>query len=186
MTDSKQGCVVVVVGPSGSGKDTLLKAAHAHFEENSQVTFARRVITRPCDPKSEIHDSVSQELFLQQREAGAFSISWQANNLYYGIPADVHDDVAQGKNVIINGSRAAIPEFRKQFSSLRVISITVAKDELFDRLKNRKRESIEEIEARLVRNDRLGELSGEDVSTIDNSGPRGSSIPEFISLLEAL
>jgi ribose 1,5-bisphosphokinase PhnN len=39
--------VILVVGPSGAGKDTLLRAAREHFAAVPSLGFARRYITRP-------------------------------------------------------------------------------------------------------------------------------------------
>jgi len=46
--------LVLVVGPSGAGKDSLLKAAREEFRGDPRIGFARRVITRPADPDGRI------------------------------------------------------------------------------------------------------------------------------------
>lgn len=185
MCIKKSGHLIVVVGPSGSGKDSIIKGAQKHFISNSRIEFVRRVITRECDPASEVHDTVSEALFEKQQKSGEFSVWWQANGLYYGLPVQVFDKIDQGQLLIANGSRAAIPEIRSKFKSLSIVHIVVSEDVLMMRLANRKRESEEQIKKRLERNRTIKPLDGDDVVTIDNSEARESAIAEFISLIES-
>lgn len=186
MTHRNSGCLVVVVGPSGSGKDSLLHAAKAHFSLHEHVQFVKRVITRECDPQSEIHDSVTHEEFLVQKQQGAFSIWWQANGLYYGLPASVHTQLNAGKLLIVNGSRAAIPEFRQRFTELAIVSVNSSASVLAERLTRRNRESHDDILKRLQRNERLAPLSGSDVTHIENNGELAVATSEFIETLNTL
>ena len=48
-----KGLLVVVVGPSGAGKDTLMRAAAEHFEGRPDVHFVQRAITRPAEAGGE-------------------------------------------------------------------------------------------------------------------------------------
>lgn len=183
MNAQKMGRVVVVVGASGAGKDSVIRAAKKYFETDDRIEFVRRVITRECDPSTEVHDSVSVEEFKQHELRGDFSVCWQANGLHYGLPAAMHADMVNGKILIANGSRAAIDAIRSSFANTTIVHVTVSEDALQLRLERRKRESADEIQKRLQRNKTIAPLKGDDVITIDNSGERHVAIDEFIKLI---
>lgn len=48
--EKRTGTLVVVVGPSGVGKDSLMDIARRHFSGRDDVRFVRRTITRPQTP----------------------------------------------------------------------------------------------------------------------------------------
>lgn len=183
--NSKQGRLIVVVGPSGAGKDSILKAALLHFENNARVELVRRVITRECHPGSEVHDSVNEEQFYSHRKQGDFSVWWQANDLFYALPISVNHKLQQGQLLIANGSRAAIDDIRSKFEQLTVVNITVSEGVLAERLERRNRETAEEIKKRLARNKTITALEGDDIVNIDNSAARDTAINEFIALIES-
>lgn len=163
------GRMIVVVGPSGAGKDTLLQFAAEHFQENQRIRFVRRVITRAASAGGEEHDSLSEEAFHALRREGRFAVSWAAHGLNYGIPRDTLDDLAAGRCVIANGSRSALPLFRSAYAHLVVVNVTARPDILADRLLARGRECREDILARLKRSS-LSVEGDYEVETIDNSG----------------
>jgi ribose 1,5-bisphosphokinase len=146
-----QGTMIVVVGPSGAGKDSLINGARAYFRDDPRVGFVQRVITRAADGETEDHQSVSMSEFAAMETAGMFAVWWQAHDLHYGIPARTIDEVSAGKTLIVNGSRKALSRFTPAFPSLAVIEVTARPDVIAERLKLRGRESGEEIERRLTR-----------------------------------
>jgi phosphonate metabolism protein PhnN/1,5-bisphosphokinase (PRPP-forming) len=138
--------LLLVVGPSGAGKDTLLDAARAALADDARFRFVRRVITRPADAGGEAHEAVSDAEFA----ARDFALQWQAHGLRYGIPADVAEDIARGRVVVANVSRGVIAEAASRFP-VRVVEITAPPELLATRLLARGRESAEDIAARLAR-----------------------------------
>jgi len=114
--------MVVVVGPSGAGKDTLMALAAKHFRGRPEVHFVRRVITRHTHAGGEQHLAVSDQGFASMEQAGSFAVWWEAHGLKYGIPAEVSVSLAQGNLVIANGSRSALHHFKAVFPRLKVIT----------------------------------------------------------------
>lgn len=185
-----QGRMVVVVGPSGAGKDSLMAYARHHFAgvstaEGRAVHFVQRVITRPADAGGEDHLPATPTQFDDMRAAGRFAIDWDAHGLSYGIPEEVHSWLSDGGVVIANGSRSVLPQFREVFPQLTVVNITARPEVLADRLEARGRESREDILQRLQRGS--PDISGDyPVVTIDNSGALDEAGRHFVGAIEAL
>ncbi len=142
--------LILIVGPSGAGKDTLLNGVRELVGEHSGMRFVRRVITRPGDMGEEAHESVTEQAFELREQAGDFALSWRAHGLRYGIPSDVSFDVARGRIVIANVSRAVVAEAAATFP-VAVIEITAAPETLRERLEERGREDAADVARRLSR-----------------------------------
>jgi len=50
-----RGTLVLVVGPSGAGKDSVIGALRQRLAGDDRVAFARRVITRAVEEGGEAH-----------------------------------------------------------------------------------------------------------------------------------
>jgi ribose 1,5-bisphosphokinase len=144
------GRLIYLMGPSGSGKDSLLDAARERLAACGCV-IARRVITRSAEAVGEDAVGVSPAEFDQQEAAGAFALSWRANGLAYGIPRQIDDWLAARQDVLVNGSRGYLPQARERYPELLAILLQVDEAALRQRLQARGRESAEQIEARLAR-----------------------------------
>ena len=115
--------LVLVVGPSGAGKDTLLNAARAALASSPGFVFPRRVVTRQAVAALEDHDSVSEAEFAAASAAGAYALSWSAHGLSYGLPARLIDDLKAGRTVVFNSSRAMVAEAQAKFPGTRVVLV---------------------------------------------------------------
>lgn len=142
--------LVLVVGPSGAGKDTLLDATRAALAGDARIRFVRREITRPPTPGGEAHLPVSPADFAARREAGHYALWWEAHGLSYGIPATIAADLAAGRRVVASVSRAVIAEAATRFA-VRVVEITAPPAVLAARLASRGREDVADIARRLQR-----------------------------------
>lgn len=177
-----EGRLILVVGPSGAGKDSLLDAARSGLAGDERYCFPVRDITRPADAGGEQHQAVTPAEFASRRAQGAYALSWEANGHGYGIPASIGAALAAGQTVICNISRAAVPEARRMFAHLLVIVVTASIPVLAKRIAARGRESAAEIEARLARAAQPLP-DGDDVMVIDNDGPLDSAVAAFLTAI---
>lgn len=173
--------LILVVGPSGAGKDTLMDAARATLGADPHFRFVRRDITRPEAAGGEAHRAVSEAEFAARAAAGAYALSWRAHGLGYGIPADIEPDLAAGRVVIANVSRAVLADAARRYPT-RVLQITAPPDVLAARLAARGRESAEDIAARIRREVALPE--GLDVATVQNDATPAEGAARVVAVLK--
>lgn len=175
--------LVLVVGPSGAGKDTLINAAKAALAGDARFVFPRRVVTRQAVAALEDHDSVTPEEFALRQANGAYALSWEAHGLRYGLPATIGDDIVAGRVVVMNGSRAMVGAARQTFPGTVVILIEASPEVRAQRLAGRGRETAAEVAERLRR-----EVPA-DIPTairVNNSGAVAAGISRFLAALRAL
>lgn len=177
-----KGRLIYLIGPSGSGKDTVLDAARDALTERG-VRVAKRVITRSAEAVGESADAVSPEAFEELERGDAFAMSWRANGLAYGIPAQINHWLAAGDDVLVNGSRGYLPEARQCYPDMLVVLLSVRPEVLRQRLLKRNRESLEQIEARLARNARF-EDSLDELFLVDNSGDLNESVNKLLRIID--
>ncbi len=133
------GKLILVVGPSGAGKDSVIRYAMEKFKGDPQFTFPRRVITRQADVTAEDHDSIDVPNFLALKSQGGLALSWQAHDLHYGVPAQINNDLAVGKHLIVNVSRTILPDVPKLYPNYMVVEITASPEILETRILERGR-----------------------------------------------
>jgi ribose 1,5-bisphosphokinase len=145
------GRLVYCMGPSGAGKDSLLDWLRPHLPASSPVHWARRTISRAATSGGETHESVDDSTFAQLRDAHAFALHWEANGLHYGVRHAELEPLRRGDWVLVNGSRAYLPQALQQFPELVAVHITASPGVLRQRLAARGRETAQQIEARVQR-----------------------------------
>jgi ribose 1,5-bisphosphokinase len=144
------GRLVVVVGPSGAGKDTLIACAHARLAGDPTIVFPLRIVTRvACG--AEDHQTISDCDFATAAEAGAFAFWWEAHGLKYALPAGIDDDIRAGRTVVCNVSRGIVAALRRRYAGLGVVLVTAPAEVRTTRLAARGRASDGEIAGRIAR-----------------------------------
>ena len=183
MADGQRGRLVLVVGPSGVGKDSVIDGARAALAGRDDIAFPHRVITRAAGLGGEDYVAVSPESFTAMQARGDFALSWPAHGLQYGIPVSVEADLAAGRQVVINVSRAVIDAARQRYPGLLVVLITASPEILRRRLVARGRENAAEIEERLSRAAAYT-LHGPDIVVLNNDGALADTVARFTGLLQ--
>jgi ribose 1,5-bisphosphokinase len=161
------GRLVLVVGPSGAGKDTLLRLAQAACIDDHDIVFPRRVVTR-ASSADEDNIAVSQDEFARARDHGEFAVHWDAHGHSYALPLEINDDIRAGRAVVANISRTVIAALRRTYADVVVVAITAPPDVLAQRLAARARHTDGNIADRLARS--VDDASANADVTILNAG----------------
>jgi ribose 1,5-bisphosphokinase len=175
------GRIVLVVGPSGAGKDTLLNLARSACADDGSIVFPRRVVTRQAS-QAEDNDELSLDAFRQAQAAGEFAIHWEAHGHCYGLPRRIEDDVRAGRIVVINVSRTVIDAIKRAYADVVVVAITAPPEILAERLKMRARNSDGQIEQRLSR--AVDDAAAVPDVTIFNVGDAGVHARRFVKIIK--
>ena len=175
------GALVLIVGPSGAGKDTILRGARTILADEPRIRFPRRVVTREPDA-SEDNATMSEHEFMARRMSGGFLLDWQAHGLSYGVPIAVVDDLRVKHVVVVNASRTVVASARSRISGTRVVLVTAPREVRAQRLADRGRDH--DPEQRLTRD--IGyEYDLQPDVVIDNAGPIGAAVSQLVCCLRA-
>lgn len=174
--------LILVVGPSGAGKDSLMEGARRRLAGDPRFHFGRRVVTRPALVGAEDHDTLSLERFEQQEAAGGFLLSWRAHGLAYGVPVAVDGLRRRGAAVVVNVSRAVVDEARARLQPVSVVVVTAPPRVLAARLAARGREPAADIHQRLERA-AASMPTGGDVRVVLNDASLEAGTDAFLAAL---
>ncbi len=138
-----------VIGPSGSGKDSLLQYVRDNMPENAGVVFAHRYITRSAGAGGENHIALSEQEFLHRQQQGCFAMHWRSHQTYYGLGVEIDIWLSKGLSVVMNGSREYLNEAARRYENLLPVLISVDPGILEKRLQARAREDAAQQQMRL-------------------------------------
>ena len=177
------GRLILVVGASGAGKDTLIAGAHAACAGDVSIVFPRRVITRAATA-AEDHDTMSEAAFRQAAALGRFALWWEAHGNCYGIPAAIDDDIRARRTVVCNVSRTITAAARERYASVTVVHVVAPRDVLQTRLAARERDSDGDLGARIARSAEVERGLDADM-VIENVGAPENGIRRLVSIIHA-
>jgi ribose 1,5-bisphosphokinase len=162
------GPVVLVVGPSGAGKDAVIREVADRLGGDPRFLFPQRMVTRQANT-AEAHAVITPAEFYAELRRGGFALHWEAHGLSYGIPADIDTASRAGRWVVFNASRRIVPVARARYVNAAVVLINAPFQLRARRLATRDRERARDLDARLHRV--VAEFDADDVDlVIDNSG----------------
>lgn len=173
------GKLLWLMGPSGSGKDSLLEVLRQ--QEHCDLLVAHRYITRPASAGCENHIALSEQEFFTRAGRNLLALSWHANGLYYGVGVEIDLWLHAGFDVVVNGSRAHLAQAKARYASaLLPVCLQVSPDILRERLQARGRENGVEIAARL---ERAARYTPADCHTLNNDGSLLQSVDQLLTLM---
>ena len=175
------GAVVLVVGPSGAGKDALIAGARAALGGDDRYIFVERHVSRAAHA-AEVHVSLSKAAFADAVARREYALTWTAHGLSYGIPATIDDHIRSGRTVVFNASRAIVTEARQRYAHPRVVLIDCPAEIRAQRVKLRGREQLQELRVRIARTVEGFDEALADVR-VDNSYALHTGIERFITAL---
>lgn len=180
--EATPGLLVLVVGPSGAGKDTLLRIARARLAERADIVFARRLISREPDG-TEDAGRIDEAAFEAGLAAGRFPLGWRANGLCYALGEDARTALEAGRIVVANGSRAAVAQARARFGRVKVVHVTAPAEVLAARIAARGREDADALAGRLKREPALD--APPDLSIVNDGAaePAGERLAAYLAQL---
>ena len=179
------GTLFLIVGNSGSGKDSIITGVIKEFPSNLiQIYAPKRYITRPPS-EFERNISVTIKDFKELEEKGKFALKWHIYELDYGVPKDIEKWLKKGHPVIVNVSRTVIEMARKKYKNTKVVFIEVPFEITLQRIRDRKRENEELLKKRIERAKQNQKLPMADF-IVDNSGELNDAVYQLIEYIKKI
>jgi len=176
------GKLVLVVGNSGSGKDSIIKGVKERYPSDLiKLYLTQRYITRPYSD-TEDNIAVTPEVFKTMSLQGEFVLEWHIYGLDYGVHIEIDEWLKKGHPVLVNVSRSIVKKARKIYQNIVVAFIDVPFEISLKRVKERARESGVRLEERILRARQNWDIPDADF-IVDNSGDLEDAINEFLSNL---
>ncbi|MFX0057229.1 MAG: phosphonate metabolism protein/1,5-bisphosphokinase (PRPP-forming) PhnN [Candidatus Hodarchaeota archaeon] len=182
MSKTFPGTLFLVVGNSGSGKDSIINGALNKYPSYlKKIYVPKRYITRePSETEENI--MISPSKFKELSSKGAFALEWYIYRLYYGIPIEIDEWLKKGHPVVINVSRTVIKIAREIYHNIKVIFIQVPFEITLKRIKEREREGEDRLKERIERAKRNQTFPDADF-IVDNSGKLENAIDQFLNCI---
>ncbi|ARQ02501.1 phosphonate metabolism protein/1,5-bisphosphokinase (PRPP-forming) PhnN [Pseudorhodoplanes sinuspersici] len=177
------GALVAVCGPSGAGKDSLLRRVQERNNDAAWIVFPRRTVTRLVSDFEE-HDTATPEEFDRTLASGGFAFWWDAHGLKYGLAASIDEDIRAGRCVMCNVSRTVIPGLRHKYSHVVAVLVTAPQDVLQARLAARGRATDGDLSQRMARSAKVSDNLDVDL-VIENTGSIDDGARQLLDALES-
>jgi ribose 1,5-bisphosphokinase len=174
--------IVYVMGPSGAGKDSVMRAVRERLDGRWRVVFAHRYATRPPAAAHPNEVALGAGEFALRLDRALFTFAWEAWAVRYAIGTEVRAWVARGLLVVVSGSREYFQRALRDDLEVLPVLITAPLAERARRLRARAREDEAAIAERLRRGEAI-QLAHARVVTIANDGPlerAGSALTQLL------
>ncbi len=176
------GTLFLVVGNSGSGKDSIIKAVLERYPSDlKSIRLTQRYITRPPS-EDEDNISIGPEEFKKMSKQGRFALKWHIYGLDYGVPIEIDSWLKNGHPVLVNVSRTIVKKACETYKNLKIIFVEVPFEITLKRLKARARESGKRLEERIERAKKNQKFPNADF-VVDNSEELENAVNQFLNYL---
>lgn len=184
---SRQGILFIISAPSGAGKTTL---AYRIFQVVPDLRLSVSYTTR-APRKGEVNGRdyyfVSEEQFLQMRNAGAFAEWAHVHEFFYGTPrAPLDEAVAQGRDLLLDIDVQGAKQLKATYpEAVSIFVLPPSWHELERRLRGRGTDHEEIITRRLQRaREEAREFSTYDYWIVNDNVERAVSVLHAILTAE--
>ena len=182
MKKNYPGTLFLVIGNSGSGKDSLIYGLSNKYPPNlTQLRVVRRYITRPSS-ETELNYSVTVDEFKNLDNQEKFALKWHIYGLDYGVPIEIDKWLREGHPVIVNVSRTIVNEAKDKYLNIKTIFVEVPFEITLQRIKERGREKGDLLDERIERARKSQKFSNADF-IVDNSGKLEDAINQLLNYL---
>jgi guanylate kinase len=151
-TTHKNPLLIVISGPSGVGKDTVIQRMKERRLPFHFVVTATTRSRRPDETEGKDYYFLSHDEFAEMIEQGELLEYAYVYNDYKGIPkSQVRQALESGNDVLMRLDVQGAATIRKLYpEALLVFLITTSEDELVNRLRSRRTETDDELNLRIA------------------------------------
>jgi guanylate kinase len=152
MTASNGAILVIISGPSGVGKDTIIEALRrrSHDPEYHYVVTCTTRAMRPGEVNGVDYWFLDRATFAAQRAGGEFLEANKVHDNWYGTPrSQVREALGEGRDVILKIDVQGAQVVKERVpDALLVFIVPPSLEALFQRLRSRATETADELEIR--------------------------------------
>jgi phosphonate metabolism protein PhnN/1,5-bisphosphokinase (PRPP-forming) len=181
------GHLVMVVGQSGVGKDTMIAHARTALGDDAGICFVKRAVTRKAND-NEDNTFVSPEAFTKAVESGVYALHWWSHGNGYGIPAEVREELRRGRVCVTNVSRSVLAAAADVAARRTVVEVSAGPEKIRERLHLRGRETAQDIADRVDRQVEVNPAGADHVVIRNDAMPEacGRAFARLLQHLEGL
>ncbi len=179
--------VVIISGPSGAGKDTVINSALSRDESLAKVATAKTRAPRPGEVDGEHHVFLTDDQFDRWVAEDAFLEHVVSYGHRSGVPrAAVDKLLGQGRTVILRTDVEGARTLRERLDQPLLVFLTVAdRAELERRIRARGAEGEQQIAVRLAEAEaEMAESHWFDVVIVNHEGQQDAATTDLIQAID--